>query len=276
MINFNDDTLLHAIGFNPMRLESILKYGIVSYNYAKEHNIPYSKNYNFTISKTFLKDNEFGENTNEILKESNYNNIYLVRMLYVSDDPLSAYNLYVTKGISLVVEDIDFISDKTKEFIKRSDEVIVKDYISTKNIKGIAIPCEFYNVPLNEVSVIANNMMNYYYVVDNVKNYIKFLQSYNYQVDISEISYLLKDFKLAACSLKSLDKNSEDYVEAMNDYKDIINEINELLAEDTYKCFTKILGEPATVLKTVAYINKKYQNYEILDLPKIEYAKKFK
>ena len=158
MINFNDDTLLHAIGFNPMRLESILKYGIVSYNYAKEHNIPYSKNYNFTISKTFLKDNEFGENTNEILKESNYNNIYLVRMLYVSDDPLSAYNLYVTKGISLVVEDIDFISDKTKEFIKRSDEVIVKRFIPKENIKGISIPKNYIDESLLYINILPDNI----------------------------------------------------------------------------------------------------------------------
>jgi len=276
MLVANDDTLLHSIGFNLMRFEGILKYGIVSYNYAKEHGISYSKNYNFTVDKKLIEKKQLGDGINDVLANANYHNIYLIRMLYVGDDPLSAYNLYSTCGISFIVENVPFLSDKNKEFIKRSDEVIVKDYISTKNIKGIAIPCEFYNVPLNEVPVIANNMMNYDYVVDNVKNYIKFLQSYNYQVDISEISYLLKDFKLAACSLKSLDKHSEDYVEAMNDYKDIINEINELLAEDTYKCFTKILGEPATVLKTVAYINKKYQNYEILDLPKIEYAKKFK
>ena len=42
MINVNDDTLFHAIGFNLMRLEGILANGIVSYNYAKEHNIPYT------------------------------------------------------------------------------------------------------------------------------------------------------------------------------------------------------------------------------------------
>lgn len=27
---FNDDTLIHGISFNPMKLEGILKYGIVS------------------------------------------------------------------------------------------------------------------------------------------------------------------------------------------------------------------------------------------------------
>ena len=48
---FNDDTLIHGISFNPMKLEGILKYGIVSENYARSNNIPYSKNYNFTIDE---------------------------------------------------------------------------------------------------------------------------------------------------------------------------------------------------------------------------------
>lgn len=266
MINFNDDTLLHAIGFNPMRLESILKYGIVSYNYAKEHNIPYSKNYNFTISKTFLKDNEFGENTNEILKESNYNNIYLVRMLYVSDDPLSAYNLYVTKGISLVVEDIDFISDKTKEFIKRSDEVIVKRFIPKENIKGISIPKNYIDESLLYINILPDNIKNYEYIMDTVKNYVTYLEKYNHKVDIEELSILLKDFKYAAKSIASLEKDSIDYKESMEDYKDIIKEIDELLVLETNKCFTKILGPNPTVGSLVEYINSKYDNKEIIML----------
>ena len=54
---FNDDTLIHGISFNPMKLEGILKYGIVSENYARSNNIPYSKNYNFTIDEE-IKDKD--------------------------------------------------------------------------------------------------------------------------------------------------------------------------------------------------------------------------
>jgi len=276
MLTMHDDTLLHAIGFNLMRFEGILKHGLVSYNYAKGHNIPYAKNYNFTLDKKTIERKYLGNEINETLTNANYNNIYLVRMLYVSDDPLSAYNLYVTRGISFVIENVPFISDKTKEFIKRSDEVIVKDYIPLTNIKAITIPNKFYNVPLNEVGILSSNMMNYDYVVDNVKNYIRFLQGYHHQVDITEMSYLLKDFKTAATSLRSLDKHSEDYPDALTDYKDIINEINEFLAKETYQCFTKILGFPATIGNTVAYINKKYHNYELINLEDSEYTKKFR
>lgn len=276
MLTFNDDTLLHSIGFNLMRFEGILKYGIVSYNYAKEHNILYAKNYNFTLDKKTIDKKHLGDSINETLTNANYHNIYLTRMLYVSDDPLSAYNLYATRGISFIIEKVSFISDKTQEFIKRSDEVIVKDYIPLTNIKGITIPNNFYNVPLNEVGIIANNMMNYDYIVNNVTSYLKFLQSYHHEVDITEISYLLKDFKTAATSLRTATKHTEDYEEALADYKDIINEINALLAEETYKCFTKILGTPATIGNAVEYINKKYHNLEIINLEDNEYNKKFK
>ena len=53
MVNykFNDNTLMHGIGFNPMIFEGILKYGIVSENYAKKNNITYSRKYNFRRRK---------------------------------------------------------------------------------------------------------------------------------------------------------------------------------------------------------------------------------
>ena len=46
--------------------------------------------------------------------DANKDNIYLVRYLYVSDDPLSAYNMYIKNGISIIIEDVPFIYDKNK------------------------------------------------------------------------------------------------------------------------------------------------------------------
>jgi len=274
MLVFNDDTLLHAIGFNLMKLEGILKYGIVSYNYAKEHNIPYAKNYNFTLDKKTIEKNHLGDSINETLTNANYNNVYFVRMLYVSDDPLSAYNLYVKEGISLVVENMPFISDKSQEFIKRSDEVIVKDYVPAEKIIAITIPEKYYDIPFNEVEIMPKNILNYDYIVTNVKKYLQYLETYNHEVDILEISYLLKDLKVAAQGLKSVDKKSLDYQEALADYQEVIKDINEFLAMESYHCFTKILGESASIGKVVTYINQKYHNLEIMNIPSDYYKKR--
>lgn len=260
---FNDDTLIHAIGFNPMKLEGILKYGIISENYAKEKDINYSRNYNFNLNEEMLK--KVGNNTliNDIIEKANKENIYLVRSMYISSDPLSAYNMYVKKGISFIVEDVPFICDKNVEIIKRSDEVIVKNYIEKENIKAIMVPEDYKNKKLNEVDMLPNNILNFGLIKKSTINIIKYLNDYNYNVDLDEIAYLLKDLETAYKSVKSLDKENPDYNDAMLDYKDITKDINNLLSEYVYDMFSKLLNKEVTVLDMVEYINSKYDNKEI-------------
>ena len=69
--NYNDDTLIHAIGFNPMKLEGILKYGIITDDYAKEHNITYSRNYNFTLNRDMLNKVGNDSDINKIIEKAN-------------------------------------------------------------------------------------------------------------------------------------------------------------------------------------------------------------
>ena len=262
---FNDDTLIHGIGFKPIKLEGILKYGIVTENYAKSNNIPYSRNYNFTLSKEML-DKVGNIDANKQLEDANKSNIFLVRYLYVSDDPLSAYNMYIKNGISMIVEDISFIYDKGTELIKRSDEVIVKDYISKDNIKSIMIPEEYKDKYLYEVNMLPSNILNYGLIKESTINLIKYLQNYDYKVELDELSYLLKDLKIAYLSVNSLENNNPDYIDALNDYKEIISDINNLLSEYVYECFSNMLGCDATVLDMVNCINSKYDNKEIVYL----------
>lgn len=270
MLKFGSDTLLHAIGFNLMKFEGILKHGIVSYDYAKKHNLPYARNYNFTLNHE--NDKKY-EGINESLMNANNHNIYLVRMLYVSDDPLAAYNLYVTKGISFVIDDVSFISDMNREFIKRSDEIIVKNYIPKSKITGIVVPSELADISLSEMRILPHNIVNCNYILDNVWEYVKYLCEYGHKINLEELTLLCRDLKTAAISLKSLDKNDEDYQEALVDYNEIISDINSVLANETERCFVKILGEELTIMDIISYINSKYGNLEISDLP-INYNRK--
>lgn len=258
---FNDDTLIHGISFNPMKLEGILKYGIVSENYARSNNIPYSKNYNFTIDED-IKDKD---SINKLIMDANKDNIYLVRYLYVSDDPLSAYNMYIKNGISIIVEDVPFIYDKNKELLKRSDEVVVKNSISSSNITGIMIPEDYKDKPLNEVMMLPKNILNYNLIKSSAIELVNYLQSNNYEVDITELSYLLKDLGIANKSVNSLSKDNIDYNDALNDYKDIINDINYFLSENVYNYFSSVLGKSATVLDMVEFINNKYNKNIVIE-----------
>ena len=258
---FNDDTLIHSISFNPMKLEGILKYGIVSENYARSNNIPYSKNYNFTIDED-IKDKD---SINKLIMDANKDNIYLVRYLYVSDDPLSAYNMYIKNGISIIIEDVPFIYDKNKELLKRSDEVVVKENISPLNITAIMIPEDYKDKPLNEVMMLPKNILNYNLIKSSAIELVNYLQSNNYEVDITELSYLLKDLGIANKSVNSLSKDNIDYNDALNDYKDIINDINYFLSENVYNYFSSVLGKSATVLDMVEFINNKYNKDIVIE-----------
>lgn len=263
---FNDDTLIHSIGFNPMKLEGILKYGIITDNYAKRNGINYSRNYNFNLNDNMLKVIDSDDSINKIIESANKENIYLVRSLYISDDSLSAYNMYVRHGISFIVEDVDFIYDKNRELIKRSDEVVVKDYISKDNIKGIMIPSEYRNIKLDCVNMLPSNILNYELIKNSVYCLINYLSEYNYNVDLDEISYLLKDLKTAYISVNSLDDSNPDYNDALLDYKDIVSDIDSLLSESVYDMFSSLLGHDATVMDMVEYINGKYDNKDIVYL----------
>ena len=259
---FNNDTLIHGIGFNPMKLEGILKHGIVTENYAKNNDIIYARNYNFTLNDEML--NQIGNyNINEKLEDANKNNIYLVRTLYISDDPLSAYNMYIKNGISMVVEDVSFIYDNGVELIKRSDEVIVKDFVPKDKIKAIMIPEEYKDKKINEVDMLPNNILNYGLIKNSVATLITYLKSYDYEVELDDLTYLLSDLKTAYLSISSLAKDNTDYNDAILDYKEIISEINNVLSEYVYECFSRLLGYNASVLDMVTYLNNKYENKDI-------------
>lgn len=263
---YNDNTLIHSIGFNPMKLEGILKYGIITDSYAKKHNIRYSRNYNFTLDDSMLQKVEANESINEMIENANRNNIYLVRSLYISDDPLSAYNMYVRNGISFIVEDVPFIYDKNTELIKRSDEVIVKDHVDKSKITAIMIPENYKDIRLNELNMLPSNILNYELIINSIDNLIKYIEAYGYKVDYSELAYLIKDLKTAYLSVISLDKNSSDYNESLLDYKEIISEINTILSHNVHMLFSALLKKEATVTDMVEFINSKYESKDIIYL----------
>jgi len=131
---FGDNTLLHSIGFDIYKLNSILKTGIVSKNQAEKENILYAKN-------------NFGYNFDDYIS--------MIRYMYVNEeDETSAYKKYVEKGISFIVEDQNFIYNKDEMYFNHADEVFVKDKITIDNIKGIMVPEKFLNYEIKDLPML--------------------------------------------------------------------------------------------------------------------------
>ena len=80
---FGDNTIVHSIGFNPWKIESILTNGILSKSEASKNNVWYARNY-------------FGYNFDDYISMSRpmYSNIY---------DINSSFYMYVPKNVSIVV-----------------------------------------------------------------------------------------------------------------------------------------------------------------------------
>lgn len=274
---YNDNTLLHSIGFNPMKLEGILKYGIASQAYASASDIPFAPNYNFNIAPEDIAKYHLESAINDKLTERNSHNISLVRTLYISSDPLSAYQKYVRNGISFIVEGIPYIQDKGKELIKRSDEVIVKDYIPKENITGLLIPQNYKDKLLSEVPILPTNILQFELIKRNVSCLLTYINSYHYslsQAEKEDLDFLIDDLTIAARSIKSLSPNTIDYEEAILDYRDIISDLNHLLSQIVYHCFASLLKKEVTVGDLVNYLAYKYNFHNLFYLPAEEGRKK--
>lgn len=296
----NDNTLMHGVLFNIPRLESIMKYGLVSLKYAKEHNIDYSKNYD-------------GCNLDD--------SVSMVRFLYINyNDPESAYSKYITKGISFLVEDVAFTYNQEERNIHRTDEVLVSSNIAKSKITGIIIPEEYENIPLYKLNIISTKMNRYHNVKDTCDYIVNYLEENNHDFDIDYYKDVLGDLKYIAgeinkslaneklinffARLKKYFKISElknisndisnvlnnkseneilkkvietdkegaesylEYNDLVLGFQDDISEINTFLAEELSIYYGSLLNKKnCTVKEITEYLNNKYLHLPIYNLP---------
>lgn len=243
MYKYNDDTLMHSVGFNFCAIESIMKNGIVSEEYGKNNNISINRNY-------------FGSNLDDTIS--------CVRYLYVNEDVEdSAYNKYVKKGISFIIEDVPFIYEKNERVIHRSDEVLVKDYIPKEKIVGINIPTDLMDADLEKLEYIKENSTSYVNIkhnADAISEYIKQKSGLNrdYNDFYIELYGLNEDFRTAS---------KEEQANIKKEFKDTIKELNCEIGLDFYDCFSRVLGkEDITVFDIINHINKETLNVPIYEI----------
>ena len=87
---FGENTLIHSVGFNLFKFSSILEHGILSEKAALRENVNMARNFD-------------GYNFDEYIS--------MIRYIYVDNGVNSSYNRFAKKGISFIVEDVDFIYD---------------------------------------------------------------------------------------------------------------------------------------------------------------------
>ena len=246
---YNSDTLMHGVGFNFSKFESILSHGILSLECGKAENV--------RINRSFKGHNKDDE-------------ISMVRYLYIDAyddfdiklfDKEGAYYRYILNGISFIVEDVQFETQKAH----RVDEVLVKNKVELDKIKGIQISDKYKDALLEDLFYFPMSK-NY----ENIKNigedYIRYMARYGYEVNINEYKNLINELRYTYNAL--IDASKEDIEDLEDDYEDVLADLNEYMAQNISDCFRKKFGYDITLYDLVIFLrNKNKVNLPIYIIP---------
>lgn len=247
--NFNDNTLLHSVMFNPFKLESILQNGIMSFNEASKSNFYFTRN-------------TFGYNFDDYIS--------MTRYMYVSfgDKNTSFYN-YTLKGITLIVEDQDFIYNHKDMYFNYPDEVFVKDKVDKENIKGILLPLKYLDYLLEELPMFNLKSTSYVNIKHTCDDLINYLKTLNYDVNMPLYNIYLNDLYQVVLKLQKDENNSM----LLEEFMECKISLNEFIAKEVQNAFDKKFNKKITTLEEMAtFIAEKY-NKKIYYIDNLKYVR---
>lgn len=244
--NFNDNTLFHSVSFNPYKLESILTNGILSKNTANNENVQFTRN-------------NFGYNFDDYIS--------MTRYMYVDfNDKESSFYKYTLKGISLIIENQDFIYNTNDMYFNYPDEVFVKDKVLKEKIKGIMIPEKYLDYCIFELPMFNLKSTSYVNIKHTCDDLILYLKTFNYEVNSYLYNVYLNDLYQVVLSLQ---KNSDDSI-LLEEFMECKINLNEFIAQEVQNAFDKLFNKKdSTLLDMVNFIACKYDK-------KIYYMDNFK
>lgn len=247
--NFNDNTLLHSVMFNPFKLESILQNGIMSFNEASKSDFSFTRN-------------TFGYNFDDYIS--------MTRYMYVSfgDKNTSFYN-YTLKGITLIVEDQDFIYNHKDMYFNYPDEVFVKDKVDKENIKGILLPLKYLDYLLEELPMFNLKSTSYVNIKHTCDDLINYLKTLNYDVNMPLYNIYLNDLYQVVLKLQKDENNSM----LLEEFMECKISLNEFIAKEVQNAFDKKFNKNFTTLEEMAtFIAEKY-NKKIYYIDNLKYVR---
>lgn len=247
--NFNDNTLLHSVMFNPFKLESILQNGIMSFNETSKSNFSFTRN-------------TFGYNFDDYIS--------MTRYMYVSfgDKNTSFYN-YTLKGITLIVEDQDFIYNHKDMYFNYPAEVFVKDKVGKENIKGILLPLKYLDYLLEELPMFNLKSTSYVNIKHTCDDLINYLKTLNYDVNMPLYNIYLNDLYQVVLKLQKDENNSM----LLEEFMECKISLNEFIAKEVQNAFDKKFNKNFTTLEEMAtFIAEKY-NKKIYYIDNLKYVR---
>lgn len=250
----------HSIGFDFFKMESILKYGIVSHYNAIANNIPIYRNFNGNNGEFWIS--VVDADSNLICRKAfeTYVKEKISFLCYVDE---------LVEGVSRPKDNGSLEPRKSSEY---PDEKFVFDKIPLECIQYISIPRAYINSSIKDLDYLFCNSQ-YEVVKSNVDNYMTELEklcdiTFNHK-DISEVLEKMK--------LKQIENNNQSRIiaQANNDtFNKIMDhmkaELNIYIQEYMQIGFAQLLGknyeEKITLKEVIDFLLKKYGiDYTIID-----------
>lgn len=237
------EVFYHSVGFNIVKLDSILRHGLMSQKKANEDKVSFARSYS-------------GYNLDDTIS--------LVRGIYSSLDEEGAYKKYITSGITIeMFLSLDEVFYDVKDrYFNYYDEVLGKDYIPKEKFSSIVIPKEYEDYSLTDLPILTLSSTSYQNIKDTSDNIISYIENtLNSKVEKEEYNDLLNELKL---TIKALSLDTEDK-ELQESFMDIKYELNCFLTESLTNAFKPLIKrENITILDIVTYINDMTLNLPII------------
>ena len=236
------EVFYHSVGFNIVKLDSILRTGLMSLEEAKKRDVSYSRSFD-------------GYNLNDTIS--------LVRGIYSNIDTDGAYKKYISNGVTIEISlPLDkIIYDTSERYINHHDEVLCSGFISNESFKSLIIPEEYVDSTLEELPILTLSSTSYHNIKSTSDNIVSYIENTLHgKVLKDEYNELLEELKL---TIKALNSSFDDE-ELNEDFLDIKYELNCFLTECLANALRPYIGkEDITLYDVVSFINSNTLNLPI-------------
>lgn len=226
-----DDNCFHGIGFDTLKLYSILKHGILCEREAKKQNVYYNQN--------FIN----GENGRELISVAVNPFIH-----NTFNDDFQGFNVYIKNAISFVIDSNSVSINNHRDYIPFVDEGFVYNRVKVEDIKGIMVNSKYINKPISELEIGYNtlSLTALSELVNNANNQLKHMLNYKIpRTHLLNIKYMQLKHD------KPLDNTAQKYAD-------------ELVMYHTKKAYQQKYGIKNITLKTLI---GKFMEELNLDIP---------
>ncbi len=223
-ILYDKSLIFHGVGFDLIRLHSILEKGILSEQVARTNGVELKRNYG---------GYNLGDSVS-VAESPAINNSFT----------FGCFGTYIKGGISFVIAgEHAFKAPKgSSRDSGYPDEAFVSHEVRRENITGVMVPADLLDATLADLP-LGLAKMGYAYIDNRVRKIISDLETETgYHADTTELEELIR-------KKEEIEKQELDYLEKDKQRKDIFAQMEKVISQHVGQAFSQKLGTDHPTLR---------------------------